>query len=107
MFLRMNHATIKDLVCEYIQQAGDTVVWRNRPWRRKRGLEEPEPINKEWAPKEPALKKKRLKWLTIMIMVMNSVMKQAFRIKLNYLFTKTLNIHETELCISELQFSLY
>ena len=95
--LRINHTTVPDLVCEYIQQAGETVVWRNRPWRRKRGLEEPEPIKKERAPKEPALKRKRLKWLTILIMVMNSVMKQAFQMKLNYLFTKTLNIHETRI----------
>lgn len=43
----MNHTTIPDLVCEYIQQAGEIVVWRNHPWRRKRGLEEPKPIKKE------------------------------------------------------------
>jgi len=47
IFLRMNRTTIPDLVCEYIQQAGETVVCRNHPWRRKRGLEEPEPIKKE------------------------------------------------------------
>jgi hypothetical protein len=80
IFLRTKHTTIPYLVCEYIQQAGETVVWRNHPWRRKRGLEEPEPIKKEGAPKEPTLKKKRLRWLTIMITVMNSVMKQAFKL---------------------------
>jgi len=47
IFLRLNHTTIPDLMCEYVQQAGETVVWRNHPWRRKRGLEEPEPIKKE------------------------------------------------------------
>ena len=47
IFLRMNHTNTQDLVCEYIQQAGETVIWRNHPWRRKRGLEEPELIKKE------------------------------------------------------------
>jgi hypothetical protein len=92
----MSHTTILDLVCEDIQQAENGL--EEPPVEKNRGLEELKPNKKEWSLKEPTLmKKKRLKWLMIMVMVMNRVMKQAFKIKLNYLFTKTLNTHETRI----------